>query len=201
MEKQEKEFILNKGLTLGMILIIFPVTDLIFGENMSIFNYFLIFGLIWFIVFSYLIIKWTKVVSFYYDFFPFKDTFRTLFLLSAIAFGILTVGKTLLWTVSFPEKYVEINEKRELGYFNFHKSIIDNAYQDGTFSDEQYDEQLEVLDVNKTLSEDKWNIIRSEGLGSTYFLQLLITILFFISIYCAILAFILQKKESIVKTN
>ena len=96
---------------------------------------------------------------------------------------------------------MEINEKRELGYFNFHKSIIDNAYQDGTFSDEQYDEQLEVLDVNKTLSEDKWNIIRSEGLGSTYFIQLLITVLFFISIYCAILAFILQKKESIVKTN
>ena len=168
---------------------------------MSISNYFLIFGLIWFIVFSYLIIKWTKVVASCYEFFPFKDTFRTLFLLSALAFGILTVGKTLLWTVSFPEKYVEINEKRELGFLNFHKSIIDNAYQDGSFSDEQYDEQLEVLDINKTLLEDKWNVIRSEGLGSTYFLQLLITVLFFISIYCAILAFILQTKESIVKTN
>ena len=201
MEKQEKEFILNKGLTLGIILILFPVTDFIYGENMSISNYFLIFGLVWFIVFSYLIIKWTKVVASYYDFFPFKDTFRTLFLLSALAFGILTVGKTLLWTVSFPEKYVEINEKRELGYYNFNKSIIDNAYQDGTFSDEQYDEQLEFLDVNKTLLEDKWNVIRSEGLGPTYFLQMLITVLFFISIYCAILALILQRKESIVKTN
>ena len=85
--------------------------------------------------------------------------------------------------------------KREFRLFSLQKSVIDDIYQNGTLSDEQYDEQLDVLDVNKTLLEDKWNVIRSEGLGSTYFLQRLITVLFFISIYCAILAFILQKKN------
>ena len=201
MEINEKEFILNKGFILGLILTLFPITDFMFGLDMSNTNYFLIFGLLWIVLYSYLIIKWTKVVASYYEFFPFKETFRTLFLISALAFGILTVGKTLIWTVSFPEKYIEINEKRELGYFNLQKSVIDDAYQNGTFTDEQYDEQLKVLDVNRTLLEDKWNVIRSEGMGSTYFLQVLITVLFFISIYCAILALILQRKESIVKTN
>lgn len=201
MDKQEREFILNKGYLLGIILILFPVTDFMFGFNMSNTNYFLIFGLLWFVVYSYLIIKWTKVVSTYYEYFPFKESFRTLFLISALAFSILTVGKTLLWTVSFPEKYIEINEKRELGFYSLQKTVIDDAYQNGTFSDDQYDEQLQVLNGNKTLLKDKWRVIRSEGLGLTYFLQVLITVLFFISIYCAILALILRRKEPIVKTN
>ena len=201
MDKQEREFILNKGYLLGIILILFPVTDFMFGFNMSNTNYFLIFGLLWFVVYSYLIIKWTKVVSTYYEYFPFKESFRTLFLISALAFSILTVGKTLLWTVSFPEKYIEINEKRELGFYSLQKTVIDDAYQNGTFSDDQYDEQLQVLNGNKTLLKDKWRVIRTEGLGLTYFLQVLITVLFFISIYCAILALILRRKEPIVKTN
>ena len=162
---------------------------------MSNTNYFLIFGLLWIVVYSYLIIKWTNFVASYYEFFPFKDTFRTLFLISAIAFGILALGKTLLWTVSFPEKYVEINEKRELGYLNLQKSVIDNAYQEGAFTDEQYEEQLQVLNEFNFQIEDRWGVIRSKGLGSTYFLQSLITVLFFISIYCAILALIIRKKN------
>ena len=64
MEKQVKEFILNKGFILGLILILFPITEFIFGLNMSNTNYFLIFGLLWIVLYSYLIIKWTKVVSF-----------------------------------------------------------------------------------------------------------------------------------------
>ena len=195
MDKQEKDFIINKGFLLGLILLLFPLLDLTYGSKMSNTNYFIIFGLLWMILYTYLIIKWTKIVSSYYEYFPFKDTFRTLFLISAIAFGVLTVGKTLLWTVSFPEKYVEINEYRELSYFNIQKSVIDEAYQNGTFSDEQYEEQMLSLNNNKILLEEKWDMIRSEGIGATYFFQMLISVLFLISVYCLILALIIRKKE------
>ena len=50
MDINEKEFILNKGFILGLILILFPITDFMFGLNMSNTNYFLIFGLLWLIV-------------------------------------------------------------------------------------------------------------------------------------------------------
>ena len=195
MDKQEKDFIINKGFLLGLILLFFPLLDLTYGSKMSNTNYFIIFGLLWMILYTYLIIKWTKIVSSYYEYFPFKDTFRTLFLISAIAFGVLTVGKTLLWTVSFPEKYIEINEYRELSYFNIQKSVIDEAYQNGTFSDEQYEEQMLSLNNNKILLEEKWDMIRSEGIGATYFFQMLISVLFLISVYCLILALIIRKKE------
>ena len=195
MDKQEKDFIINKGFLLGLILLFFPLLDLTYGSKMSNTNYFIIFGLLWMILYTYLIIKWTKIVSSYYEYFPFKDTFRTLFLISAIAFGVLTVGKTLLWTFSFPEKYIEINEYRELSYFNIQKSVIDEAYQNGTFSDEQYEEQMLSLNNNKILLEEKWDMIRSEGIGATYFFQMLISVLFLISVYCLILALIIRKKE------
>ena len=195
MDKQEKDFIINKGFLLGLILLFFPLLDLTYGSKMSNTNYFIIFGLLWMILYTYLIIKWTKIVSSYYEYFPFKDTFRTLFLISAIAFGVVTVGKTLLWTVSFPEKYIEINEYRELSYFNIQKSVIDEAYQNGTFSDEQYEEQMLSLNNNKILLEEKWDMIKSEGIGATYFFQMLISVLFLISVYCLILALIIRKKE------
>ena len=195
MDKQEKDFIINKGFLLGLILLFFPLLDLTYGSKMSNTNYFIIFGLLWMILYTYLIIKWTKIVSSYYEYFPFKDTFRTLFLISAIAFGVLTVGKTLLWTVSFPEKYIEINEYRELSYFNIQKSVIDEAYQNGTFSDEKYEEQMLSLNNNKILLEEKWDMIRSEGIGATYFFQMLISVLFLISVYCLILALIIRKKK------
>ena len=195
MDKQEKDFIINKGFLLGLILLFFPLLDLTSGSKMSNTNYFIIFGLLWMILYSYLINKKTKIVSSDNEYFLFKDTFRTLFLISAIAFGVLTVGKTLLWTVSFPEKYIEINEYRELSYFNIQKSVIDEAYQNGTFSDEQYEEQMLSLNNNKILLEEKWNMIKSEGIGATYFFQMLISVLFLISVYCLILASIIRKKE------
>ena len=201
MEKQEKEFILNKGLILGLVLILFPIIDLMYGLNMSTSNYFLVFGLLWLIVYTFLLVKWSKEFASYYELFPFRDAFRTLFIVSALAFSVLTVGKTLLWTFSFPEKYIEINEKREIGYFSIQKSVIDDAYKAGTFSDDQYEQQLEVLNGNKLLLEEKWGAIKSEGLGTTYFVQVLVTVLFLNSIYCAILALFVRKKETFIKTN
>jgi len=201
MEKQEKEFILNKGLMLGLVLLIFPIIDLTFGLNMSLTNYLVVFFLAWTIVYTYFVVKWSKEFASYYELFSFRDAFRILFVISAIGFGVLTVGKSLLWTFSYPDKYVEINEKRELSFFSMQKSVIDNAYTQGAFSEDEYEEQLELYSSGKQLLTDKWDVIRKEGLGTTYFLQILITVLFFIAIYCAILALFVRKKETFIKTN
>ena len=201
MEKKEKDFILNKGLILGLVLMFFPIIDLLYGLDMNWKSYLLIFGLLWMIVYSYLVVKWSKEFASYYEIFLFKDAFRTLFLISAVAFGVLTVGKTLLWTVSYPDKYVEINMKRELGLFEMQKSLIDEAYKEGTFNDDQYEEQTKAFNENKSLILSKWEMTKSEGLGATYFFKVLIYVLFIISIYCAILAFFVRKKENFIKTN
>jgi hypothetical protein len=200
MEKQEKEFILNKGLMLGLVLLIFPFIDLQFGLNMSWRNYFLIFGLSWTLVYSFLLLKWAKEFASYYEVFPFKDTFRTLFVISALAFAVLTVGKTLLWTVSFQDTYIEINEKRELGLFSLQKNVIDEAYKNGTFNEDQYDDQIEAYNQNTSLVNQKWNDIRDNGIGTTYFLQILVSVLFMVAIYCAILSLFIRKKEKFIKT-
>jgi len=200
MEKQEKEFILNKGLMLGLVLLIFPFIDLQFGLNMSWRNYFLIFGLSWTLVYSFLLLKWAKEFASYYEVFPFKDAFRTLFVISALAFAVLTVGKTLLWTVSFQDTYIEINEKRELDLFSLQKNLIDEAYKNGTFNDDQYDDQIEAYNQNTSLVNQKWNDIRDNGIGTTYFLQILVSVLFMVAIYCAILALFIRKKEKFIKT-
>ncbi|MBT6808549.1 MAG: DUF4199 family protein [Flavobacteriales bacterium] len=201
MEKQEKEFILNKGLMLGLVLLIFPIIDLTFGLNMSLTNYLIVFFLAWTLVYTYFVVKWSKEFASYYELFSFRDAFRILFVISAIGFGVLTVGKSLLWTFSYPDKYVEINEKRELSFFSMQKSVIDNAYTQGAFSEDEYEDQLELYSSGKQLLTDKWDVIRKEGLGTTYFLQILITVLFFIAIYCAILALFVRKKETFIKTN
>ncbi len=201
MEKQEKEFILNKGLMLGLVLLIFPIIDLTFGLNMSLTNYLLVFFLAWTIVYTYFVVKWSKEFASYYELFSFRDAFRILFVISALGFGVLTLGKTVLWTFSYPDKYIEINEKRELSFFSMQKSVIDNAYTQGAFSEDEYEEQLELYSSGKQLLTDKWDVIRKEGLGTTYFLQILITVLFFIAIYCAILALFVRKKEQFIKTN
>ena len=201
MEKKEKEFILNKGLMLGLVLLIFPIIDLTFGLNMSLTNYLIVFFLAWTLVYTYFVVNWSKEFASYYELFSFKDAFRILFVISALGFGVLTVGKTVLWTFSYPNKYIEINEKRELSFFSMQKSVIDNAQTQGAFSKNEYEDQLELYSSGKKMLTDKWDVIRKEGLGTTYFLQILITVLFFIAIYCAILALFVRKKETFIKTN
>ena len=201
MEKQEKAFILNKGLILGLVLMFFPIIDLFYGLDMNWINYILIFGLLWMVVYSYLVVKWSKEFASYYEIFPFKDAFRTLFLISAVAFGVLTVGKTLLWTVSFPEKYIEINMQRQLEPYKMIKSMLDEQYLDGSINGDDYEKKINNFESQNNLIVSNWETLRSEGLGVTYFLQLLISVLFIISIYCAILAFFVRKKENFIKTN
>ena len=201
MEKQEKAFILNKGLILGLVLIFFPIIDLFYGLDMNWINYILIFGLLWMVVYSYLVVKWSKEFASYYEIFPFKDAFRTLFLISAVAFGVLTVGKTLLWTVSFPEKYIEINMQRQLEPYKMIKSMLDEQYIDGSINGDEYEKKINNFESQNSLIVSNWEMLRSEGLGITYFLQILIFVLFRISIYCAILAFFVRKKENFIKIN
>ena len=201
MEKQAKQFILNKGLILGLILMFFPIIDLLYGSDMGLTNYLLIFGLLWMFIYSFLILKWSKEFASYYEIFPFKDAFRTLFVISALSLAVLTVGKTLLWTFSYPEKYIELNMQRELGFFEIQKSLINKAYQEGTFNDNQYEDQIKSFDESTRLISSKWEMIKSQGLGVTYFLQVLIYVLFLISIYCAILALFVRKKDTFIKTN
>ena len=201
MEKQEKAFILNKGLILGLVLMFFPIIDLFYGLDMNWINYILIFGLLWMVVYSYLVVKWSKEFASYYEIFPFKDAFRTLFLISAVAFGVLTVGKTLLWTVSFPEKYIEINMQRQLEPYKMIKSMLDEQYLDGSINGDEYEKKINNFESQNNLIVSNWETLRSEGLGVTYFLQLLIFVLFIISIYCAILAFFVRKKENFIKIN
>ena len=201
MEKQEKAFILNKGLILGLVLIFFPIIDLFYGLDMNWINYILIFGLLWMVVYSYLVVKWSKEFAYYYEIFPFKDAFRTLFLISAVAFAVLTVGKTVLWTVSFPEEYIEINMQRQLEPYKMVRSMLESKYLDGSINGDEYEKQINNFDSQNSLIVSHWEILRSEGLGITYFLQLLIFVLFIISIYCAILAFFVRKKENFIKIN
>ncbi len=201
MEKQEKEFILNKGLILGLVLMLFPIIDLFYGLDMSLINFLLIFVLLWIIVYSYLVVKWSRAYASYYEIFPFKDAFRTLFLISALSFGVLTVGKTLLWTVFSTDKYIEINMNRELGLLEMYKSLIDASYTEGAFNNEQYEEKINDYESNRNVILSKWETIRYEGLGVTYFLQILISVLFFVSIYSAILALFVRKKEKFITIN
>ena len=202
MEKQEKEFILNKGLMLGLVLLIFPIIDLTFGLNMSLTNYLIVFFLAWTLVYTYFVVKWSKEFASYYEIFPFKDAFRTLFLISAVAFGVLTVGKTLLWTVSFPEKHIEINMQRHLDLVNVAiKYPIDEKYRSGSINGDEYEKLINNFESDTSLIVSDWEIIKSEGLGLTHFLPTLISHLFFISIYCAILAFFVRKKENFIKIN
>jgi hypothetical protein len=106
-----------------------------------------------------------------------------------------------LWTVSYPDKYVEINMKRELGSLEMYKSLIDASYKEGTFNDEEYEKQTYDYESSKSLILSKWEMTKSEGLGVTYFFKVLIYVLFIISIYCAILAFFVRKKEQFIKIN
>ena len=231
MEKQAKEFILNKGLILGLVLMFFPIIDFLYGLDMSFTNYLLIFVLLWMFVYSFLILKWSKEFASYYDIFPFKDAFRTLFIISAVAFGVLTVGKIVLWNICAPQTYIEKNLNNFQNQYNLTLKKISNDDRDCSyhsflisenidsliiFSDISIDplvvnidstnksEILSQLDLINTFIKpgiDIWEGIKESGLSKTHFIGELIYRLFFVAIYCAILALFVRKKETFIKTN
>ena len=201
MEDNQKSFIINKGLSLGLILTLFPIFDLMFGISIGWTSYFIIFGLIWIILYTFLIIRYTKSFFQNVEFFSFRDAFRSLFVISALAFLILTFSKFLLWQISFPEKYIDINQSRSLSIFETQKSVIDNSYKEGALDDEDYEEAITTINEYKTQMSNEWDYIRSEGLPLTYFFGKLVTLLFFIAIYCAILALFIRRKAPLIRMN
>lgn len=201
MEDNQKSFIINKGLSLGLILTLFPIFDLMFGINIGWTSYFIIFGLIWIILYTFFIIRYTKSFFQNVEFLSFRDAFRSLFVISALAFLILTFSKFLLWQISFPEKYIDINQSRSLSIFETQKSVIDNSYKEGTLDDEEYEKAITTINEFKTQMSNDWDNIRSEGLPLTYFFGKLVTLLFFIAIYCAILALFIRRKAPLIRMN
>lgn len=211
MDKQEKEFVLNKGLILGLVLMLFPIIDFMYGLNMSDTNYFLIFIFSWIVIYSYLILKWSKEFAFKYNVFSFKDSFRVLYIISALGFAVLTVGKIGLWNVYSPNTYIEINLNRAQKALN-EANLMFNS-EDLIVSDSLKNNVSETSDlvnlsnkrifINKFLEPtlDYWKNLKLEGVSKTHFINILIQALFLNSIYCAILALFVRKKEQFIKTN
>ncbi len=212
MDKQEKEFVLNKGLILGLVLMLFPIIDLILGLNMSDTNYFLIFIFSWIVIYSFLILKWSKEFAFKYDVFSFKDSFRVLYIISALGFTVLTVGKIGLWNVYSSNTYIKINLNRAQKALD-EANVMFNSENDLIVSDSLKNNVSDSSDlvnlnnkrifINKFLEPtvDYWKNLELEGISKTHFINILIQVLFLNSIYCAILALFVRKKEQFIKTN
>ncbi|MEC9209551.1 MAG: DUF4199 family protein [Bacteroidota bacterium] len=205
MQQIEKEFLLNRGLYLGIFLSFFPIIDLLFGENMTLKTYYLVFYGLWFIIMTFLILFFGKEYRSHSNFFNFKSAFRIMFIVAAIGFSLLTVTRITLWNIFYPEKYIELNETRDAKLtsfvLGFSQSYLDKAYRNGSLSDEEYEESMTKIDdqinaANKIL-EEKWNSIKENGISKTLFLVTLITNLFFMIILNAILALIIRRKHEI----
>ena len=205
MKNTEKEFVLNRGLYLGMFFSIFPIIDLLFGENMSSKTYYILFYGLWFFVTTYLIYFFGKENRANTDLFDFKSAFRIMFLVSAIGFSLLTVTRITLWNVFYSAKYIELNQARDTKLssyaLEYAKSSLDQAYKEGSLSDEEYEESITIVD-NQVLQaqemiKEKWDYIKENGISKTLFVGSLIYNIFFISILNAILALIIRRKQEI----
>ena len=205
MQQSEKEFFLNRGLYLGIFFSFFPIIDLVYGENMTLKTYYLVFYGLWFIITIALLLFFGKEYRATSNFFDFKSAFRILFIISAIGFSLRTVTKISLWNVFYPEKYIELNEARDSKLtsftFEFSKSSLDKAYKKGSLSDEEYEESMKIIDnqiiTTNEMIEEKWNDLKQNGIGKTFFVGNLIFNLFFMIILNALLALIIRRKHEI----
>ena len=205
MENKEKELLLNRGLLLGLFFSVFPILDLMFGAEMSLTKYYILFFGVWFVMYSVAIVYIGKEFKAFTSIFDFRSSFRVLFIVSALAFSILTVTRISLWNVFYPVKYIELNEARDVklisASISFTKSALDNAYIEGNLSDEEYDESLVDIEGQLEFAEssilEKWEFIKENGISKSLFIGNLIYNLFFIAIYNAILALFLRRKNEI----
>ena len=205
MENKEKELLLNRGLLLGLFFSIFPILDLMFGAEMSLSKYYGLFFGVWFVVYSIYIVYIGKEFKVFSPIFDFRNSFRVLFIVSALAFSILTVTRISLWNVFYPVKYIELNEVRDVKLISIFsvisKSTLDNAYTNGDFNDDEYDESLTKIEDQLEFAEssiaEKWVYIKDNGISKSLFIGNLIYNLFFIAIYNAILALFLRRKNEI----
>ena len=206
MDTKQKELLWNRGLLLGLFLSIFPILDLMYGAEMTSSKYYFLFYVLWFLIYSISIIYIAKEFKVFVPIFDFKSTFRILFIVSLLAFTLLTVTKITVWNVFYPDKYVELNEARDnklIEFFiEFSKSTLNTAYEEGELTDDEFEDNLTQIDdafgeMNDALSV-KWNDIKENGLSKTLFIGDLVFNLFFIAIYNAIIAVIMKRKNKIV---
>ena len=188
MESQEKELLLNRGLILGITFSVFPFIDLMFGAEMSLTKYYSLFFGVWFLVYSVAIFYIGKEFKAFAPFFDFRSSFRVLFIVSLLAFSILTVTRISLWNVFYPAKYIELNEARDIKLIlvstNFIKSTLEKAYSEGDLTDNEYDESLTDLEAQLVKADnsliEKWKFIKENGISKSLFIGNLIYDLFFI---------------------
>ena len=206
MDTKQKELLWNRGLLLGLFLSIFPILDLMYGAEMTLSKYYFLFYVLWFLIYSISIIYIAKEFKVFVPIFDFKSTFRILFIVSLLAFTLLTVTKITVWNVFYPDKYVELNEARDnklIEFFiEFSKSTLNTAYEEGELTDDEYDDNLTQINVAFGEMKDaflvKWNDIKENGLSKTLFIGDLVSNLFLIAIYNAIIAVIMKRKNKIV---
>ena len=205
MENKKKELLLNRGLLLGLFFSVFPILDFMFGAEMSLSKYYSLFYGVWFLVYSVFIVYIGKEFKSFSPIFDFRNSFRVLFIVSALSLSILTVTRVALWNVFYPAKYIELNEARDVKLIDvtidFTKSTLDKAYTDGDLTDDEYDESLTAIDSQLEFAEssiaEKWEFIKENGISKSLFVGNLIYNLFFIAIYNAILALFLRRKNEI----
>ena len=205
MQEKDKVFILNRGLYLGVFFSLFPLIDLLFGEDMSSRTYYILFFGLWFLITVFLIYFFGKEYRSVSDFFDFRVAFRIIFLVAAIGFTLLTVTRITLWNIFYPDKYIELNENRDIKLsayvLEYTKSSLDNAYREGNISSDEYEVSFALIedqiDQAQAIIKQKWDSIRENGLSKTIFIGALVYDLFFISIINAILALIIRRKQQI----
>ena len=206
MDTKQKELLWNRGLLLGLFLSIFPILDLMYGAEMTLSKYHFLFSFLWFLIYSISIIYIAKEFKVFVPIFDFKSTFRILFIVSLLAFTLLTVTKITVWNVFYPDKYVELNEARDIKliafFIKFSESTLNTAYEEGELTDDEYDDNLTKINVAFGEMKDaflvKWNDIKENGLSKTLFIGYLVSNLFLIAIYNAIIAVIMKRKNKIV---
>ena len=99
MKEKEKNFILNRGLYLGLFLSVFPFIDLVLGDDMSLRTYHIIFTLLGFISISYLLYFYGKEYKISSHINNFKSIFRIMFLVSFMGLLVLTLNHD--WVPAF----------------------------------------------------------------------------------------------------
>ena len=176
-------------------------------------NVLFIFVVFWIIIFTFFLLKWAKEFAFNYEVFSFKDSFRVLYIISALGFVVLTVGKIALWNVYSPDTYIEINHKRSQSSYD--EALVELKINNDSivYNTDSLKNNMSQLSENIKLNNklnfvntflkptvDYWNDIKETGISKLHFINILIQVLFINSIYCAILALFVRKKEKFISS-
>ena len=212
MNEFEKKFILNKGLYLGSLLSVFPILDLFYGETMPLTTYYIIFKFLGFLIILSCLCYFTKEYKIYldsqkqdefYNKYSFKRFFKLIFLISCASLIVLTCTRISTWSIMYPSKYIEINEKRTTktaNYFlSFSQSAIDEKYKEGQIDSDTYEELNEDIENSKEQLNDelgrRFDEFKLSGLSNFYFINKLVEDVFLMALLSSIIALFFRKKQ------